>query len=350
MKKIFLLFILIQTIAFGQVRLTESEMDSVIMPFVKDTTFSGCILIGNMDSIIFKKAYGYANYELKVPNQTNYVFNVASISKHFTGAAILLLALENKLSIKDSLIKYIPNFPNGNNITIENLLTHKSGIQTYNDFSNYDDFKLKPRTLQQVVDWVIAKAKFNEPNGKFMYSNSNYAILAYIVEKVSAQKFEDYLSEHFFEPANMNHTGNFSRSDVIEGRVSNYEKSGDSFKYAPWFDYAFKYGSGSLQTSVEDMYNWFLALYNNKIYDDTFKEKFLTGYDISGGYGYGLGKGSANSTKVAEHEGGVSGVAAYVVYSLEPAYFIFFVSNVTDGNTREARKQIFQFIYDKLDL
>lgn len=350
MKKIFLLILLMQTIVFGQIQFTEVEMDSVIMPFVKDTTFSGCILIGNMDSVIFKKAYGYANYELQVLNKTNYVFNVASISKHFTGASILLLSLENKLNIKDSVSKYIPNFPNGDNITIENLLTHKSGIQTYNDFSNYDDFKLKPQNLKQVVDWVIAKAQFNEPNDKFMYSNSNYAMLAYIVEKVSKQKFEDFLQEHFFKPANMLHTGNFSRSEVIEGRVSNYEKTNDVFKVAPWFDYTFKYGSGSLQTSVEDMYNWFLALYNNKIYDDTFKEKFLTGYNISGGYGYGLGKGKANSTKIAEHEGGVAGVAAYVVYCQEPAYFIFFVSNVTNTNTREARKQIFQFIYDKLDL
>ncbi len=350
MKKILLFIVLIQTIVLGQIKFTEVEMDSLIIPFVKDTTFSGCILIGDMDSIIFKKAYGYANYELKVPNRIDYVFNVASISKHFTGASILLLASENKLSIRDTVSKYIPNFPNGNKITIENLLTHRSGIQTYNYFENYDDFKLKTQTLQQVVDWVISKAELTEPDEKFMYSNSNYAMLAYIVEKVSKRKFEDFLQEHFFKPAKMVHTGNFSRSEVIEGRVSNYEVSNDTLKYAPWFEYAFKYGSGSLQTSAEDMYNWFLALYNNKIYDRLFKEKFLTGYDISGGYGYGLGKGKANSTSIAEHEGGVPGVAAYVVYSLEPACFIFFVSNVTNTNTREARKQIFQYIYDKLGL
>ena len=160
----------------GQVKFSVSEMDSLILPLVSDTTFNGCILIGDTQKVLFKKAYGLANFELNVPNTTESVFNVASITKQFTGAGILLLSLQNKLSIEDTLYKYLPDFPNSKIITIENLLTHRSGIQTYNDFPNYDTFKLKHAEMQEVVDWIKKYAVFSEPDDKFVYSNSNYEL------------------------------------------------------------------------------------------------------------------------------------------------------------------------------
>ncbi|HPN38097.1 MAG TPA: serine hydrolase domain-containing protein [Melioribacteraceae bacterium] len=349
MKKI--LFILLVAISVkGQIKFTDSEMDSLIFPLVKDTTFSGCILIGNPDTILFKKAYGYANYELEIPNKTNYVFNMASISKQFTGASILVLSLQNKLSIEDTLKKYLPDFPNADKITIKQLLTHKSGIQTYNDFKNYDSLKLFETDLPSVVKWIQKSAVFNEPNDKFLYSNSNYGILAYIVEKVSGIKFNDFLSKYFFNPAKMNQTGNFARTELVKGRVNHYEVTNSGLKNIPYFNYSFKYGSGALQTSVEDLYKWYKALNENKIYDSTFMEKFLSGDKIEGGYGYGLGKNRIGFSRIAEHEGGVPGVSAFVVYVLEPSYFIVFVSNVTNTKTRASRKEIFNYIYQKLGL
>lgn len=349
MKK--LILILLAAISInGQIKFKESEMDSLILPFVKDTTFSGCILIANPNEILFKKAYGFANFELNVPNKTEYIFNVASISKQFTGAAILLLSLQNKLNIEDTLKKYLPDYPNADKITIKNLLTHKSGIQTYNEFKNYDSLKLFNTDLATVVEWIRKNATFSEPNEKFMYSNSNYAILAYIIEKVSNVSYDEFLAKNFFIPAKMTKTGNFSRLDLIKGRVNHYEVTPKGLKNIQYFDYSFKYGSGALQTSVEDLYKWYKALTQNKIYDSTFTKKFLTGEDIEGGYGYGLGKNRIGFSRIAEHEGGVPGVSAYVVYVIEPAYFIVFVSNVTNKNTRNARKEIYNFIYQKLGL
>lgn len=344
------LFLIIAVNLSAQIKFSESEMDSLILPFVKDTTFSGVLLIGNPNEILFKKAYGYANYELEVPNKVDYVFNVASISKQFTGAAILLLSLQNKLSLDDSLKKYLPNFPNANKITIKSLLSHKSGIQTYNEFKNYDSLKLFETSLDKVIEWIKKEAVFYEPNDKFMYSNSNYAILAYIVEKVSKMPFNEFLANNFFKPAKMNRTGNFSRAEIVKGRVSHYEVTHTGLKNIDYFNYSFKYGSGSLQTSVLDLYNWYKALIEGKIYNSTFTKDFLYGDKIEGGYGFGLGKNRIGLSLIAEHEGGVPGVSAYVTYILEPAYFIAFVSNITNTNTRNARKEIFNYIYKKLNL
>jgi CubicO group peptidase (beta-lactamase class C family) len=349
MKKLLSLLFIAASL-FGQIKFTETEMDSIISPYVKDTTFSGCILIGTPDEILFKKAYGYANFELEVPNKTEYVFNVASISKQFTGASVLILSLQNKLSIDDTLKKYLPDFPNADKITIKSLLTHKSGIQTYNDFKNYDSLKLFTTDLPKVVEWIKKNAVFNEPNDKFVYSNSNYGILAYLVEKISGMPFNEFLAKNFFIPANMLNTGNFSRIDLIKGRVNNYEVTPEGLKNIPYFNYSFKYGSGALQTSVEDLYKWYVALNKNKIFSPDFMNKFLTGDKIEGGYGYGLGKNRIGFSRIAEHEGGVPGVAAYVVYVLEPSYFIAFISNITNTNTRAARKDIYNYIYQKLGL
>ncbi len=350
MKKYLLFFVFCSGLIFGQVKFSVPEMDSLIMPLVSDTTFNGCILVGDTQSVLFKKAYGYANFELSVPNSTEYVFNVASITKQFTGAGILLLNLQNKLSINDTLYKYLPNFPNAKKITIENLLTHRSGIPTYNDFPSYELFKLKHANLQEVIDWIKKDAIFGEPDDKFVYSNSNYAILAYIIEKVSKQSYPEFIRENFFIPAQMNNTGNFSRTEIVKGRVSNYEKTSKGLTNAPWFDFDFKYGSGSLQTTVEDMYKWFCALNKGLIYDSTFGHKYLTGYNIDRGYAYGLGKNRVGSTKIAEHEGGIAGVAAYVVYTVDPAYFIMIVCNVSSPKTRESEKEILKYIYNKLGL
>ena len=350
MKKYFIFFVFSFKLIFGQITFSTSEMDSLILPFVSDTTFSGCVLIGDTQHVLFKKAYGYANFELEVPNSTNYIFNVASITKQFTGAGILLLSLQKKLSIDDTLYKYLPNFPNSKLITIKNLLSHRSGIQTYNDFPDYDTFKLKHATLQEVVNWIKKSAVFSEPDNKFTYSNSNYGILAYIIEIVSKKSYPEFMRENFFIPAKMFNTGNFSRTEIVPGRVNNYENSPAGLTVAPWFDYSFKYGSGTLQTSVEDMYNWFMALNNGIIYDSTFKQKYLTGYGINRGYGYGLGKNNIGFTQIAEHEGGIAGVAAYVVYTLDPSYFIIIISNVTAPKTRESEKTILKYIYNKLRL
>ncbi|MFH0735576.1 MAG: serine hydrolase domain-containing protein [bacterium] len=350
MRKYFIFFVFCFNLIGGQVNFSVSEMDSLILPMVSDTTFSGCVLIGDTQQVLFKKAYGYANFELEVPNNTNYIFNVASITKQFTGAGILLLSLQKKLSIDDTLYKYLPDFPNAKLITIKNLLSHRSGIQTYNDFPDYETFKLKHANLQEVVSWIKKSAVFSQPDNKFTYSNSNYGILAYIIEIVSYKSYPEFIRENFFIPAKMFNTGNFSRTEIVHGRVNNYEKSTNGLTVAPWFDYSFKYGSGTLQTSVEDMYKWFTALNQGIIYDSTFKQKYLTGDGINKGYGYGLGKNRVGFTQIAEHEGGIAGVSAFVVYTLEPSYFIMITSNVTAQKTRDSEKTILKYIYNKLNL
>ena len=184
----------------------------------------------------------------------------------------------------------------------------------------------------------------------FIQIQTTSYISLYIIEKVSKQSYPEFIREHFFIPAKMFNTGNFSRTEIVKGRVSNYEKTEHGLTNAPWFDFDFKYGSGSLQTSVEDMYKWFCALNKGIIYDSTFKEKYLTGYNIDKGYAYGLGKNRIGSTKIAEHEGGITGVSAYVVYTIDPAYFIMIACNLTAPKTRESEKVILKYIYNKLGL
>jgi CubicO group peptidase (beta-lactamase class C family) len=182
------------------------------------TEFNGTVLFAERGRIIFDKAYGYVNFPQKDSLTTQHTFQLASASKPFTAVAILQLYEQGKLALTDDVRKYLPQFPYAD-ITIHQLLCHRSGLSQYTHFcdSPTDIWPDKTKTItnQDVLDIMerdIPMVNY-PPNQKHYYCNTNYMLLASIIEKVSGSSFEEYLQAHIFNPAGMTSARVYNREN-----------------------------------------------------------------------------------------------------------------------------------------
>jgi CubicO group peptidase (beta-lactamase class C family) len=182
-----------------------------------NATFSGAILVAQDNTILFKKGYGYANYEFAVSNDENTRFPIASNTKSFTAVAIMMLHEKNVLNVHKPLCTYIPGFPD--TITIHHLLTHTSGIPNY--YQHWTSIS-NCTQLEEIANMIKTWDLEFKPGSRFTYSNTGYLLLAYIIEKLSGLPFESFLAEHIFEPLQMHDTGSIRNNHVITKKASGY--------------------------------------------------------------------------------------------------------------------------------
>jgi len=181
----------------------EAEIDAIFNQAYPANSPGATVLMAKDGKIIYRKAFGMANLELKVPMQPENVLHLASITKQFTSVSILMLMDQGKLSLQDPLSKYIADFPRGNEITLHHLLNHTSGIKSY---TNLPEFRTKTR-LDISPEEIISNFKslpleFN-PGEKYEYTNSGYVLLGYIIEKLSGMSYEEFIQKNIFDKLGM---------------------------------------------------------------------------------------------------------------------------------------------------
>lgn len=243
------------------------KVDEYVQTFLEIKNFSGSVLIAKDGKILVRRGYGMANYELGVMNMPESRFHIASISKTFTAAAILLLEERGLLSVDDPLTNCIPDYPLGDRITIHHLLTHTSGIPNVNDFLEYSAKSKSPQTPESIIAMFKNRRLIMEPGERYSYSNSNYNVLAFIIEKLSGQSYGTFLEKNIFRPLGMKDTAHDARpQDLVPHRASGYVPTGlDGLENAPYLNWSIKTGNGSLISTVDDLYKWDRALYTDKI-------------------------------------------------------------------------------------
>lgn len=266
----------------------EAKVDAYVRPYVESNNFSGAILIARGGKVLVSKGYGMASLELGVRNTPQTRFHIASVSKSFTAAAILLLEERGKLSVRDPVSKYVPDYPQGDRILLHHLLTHTSGIPNINNFPEYPLLSQSPQTPAQLVEVFKKRPLDFQPGEKYAYSNSNYNLLALILEKVSGQPYGDFLQQNIFAPLGMTHTLHDGRAaGLIPDRASGYVPAGfDGLENAPFLDWSSKTGNGSLVTTVGDLFLWDRALYTDKLLSAASRAKMFTDHGSGAGYGW----------------------------------------------------------------
>lgn len=272
-------------------QLIKKRLDSMYKARVKLNNFNGCVLVAVKGKPIFVGSYGYANMYTKDTLKPQSSFQLASVSKTLTSSAILMLKDQGKLSLTDSVTKYYPCFPY-KNVTIKDLLSHRSGLPNYLAFCNaYWKDKNMLLTNWHVMDIMCTYAPkaIGEPNKFFSYSNTNYVVLACIIEKVSGQSFKDYMETKIFQPLGMKNSFVFdfnysTRSNITYG----FDRKGNIDEFTS-FDGAT--GDKGIFSSVEDMFIFDQALYAGKIVSlNTQKEAFTPlSFEKPSRKNYGLG-------------------------------------------------------------
>lgn len=250
-------------------QISSTRFDRQVQAYVRNGDFSGSVLVAKDDHVLFQKSYGMANYEWSIPNSENTKYHIASVTKTLTAAAILQLEHAGKLKLSDPLSKYVPDFLNGERITIEQLLTHTSGLPDFYSLPEYPIKKYQRVTLADLIAWVKTKPLDFLPGSKSSYSNTGYGFLAYIIEQVSGQPYEQYVAEAILKPAGMKDTGTFRDETLIPARASGYQPAiGDhGLRNAPAYDKAILTGSASMYSTISDLLLWGRALESGKLID-----------------------------------------------------------------------------------
>jgi len=323
MKHYTFILILITTISFAQQKSTlESYMDAQ----ASINNFSGTVLITKKDSILLKKSYGLADYEWNISNTIDTKFSLASVSKQFTAIAIMQLVEKGKISLNDKLSKYYPNFPKGNLITVKMMLTHNAGLQM-----DYDELYLAKTSLNKdsVANYIMQKPLLFKPDTNTSYSNIGYYLLARIIEKVSNQPYATYLKTNLFDKAKMYNTGvSTNDSIVLKSAKSYYKKDGKLIK-SPYINWSFNIGHDGIFSTVEDLYLWNKALFDNTILlNEASKKKVFTSYnDQDFGFGLMINPFYNQNHELIAHDGGFYGAMTSFNKYTDDDIFITVLSN-----------------------
>ena len=277
---------------------------------VKVDGFSGSVLVARDGKPIVSKGYGMANIELSVPNSPQTVFRLGSITKQFTGMAIAMLQERGKLSVSDSVCKYVADCPSAwKPITVKNLLTHTSGITNYTAFPDFAKTTISPITNAEMIGILKEKPLDFAPGEKFSYSNSGYYVLGEIIEKTSGKTYADFLQENIFTPLGMNDTGYDNPLTIIKNRASGYQRQSGEVINASYMDMTVPYAAGSLYSTTGDLLLWDQALYTDKLLTNKSLEESFTPLEGDSGYAYGWGIGKKFNRKSISHGGGIYGFA-----------------------------------------
>lgn len=316
MKKLILLPLFIFFLSNTQAQTLSENLKKIVKQYSSDSLLNGSILIAKGDEILCKGSFGIKNFEKKEMNSFSTLFPVASLTKQFTSAAILLLQEENKLTIDDKIADYIEVPKSMRNVSIKNLMNHTSGIPDYwqNNIYNQKDSIFNFLNENDTLQFA--------PNTKQRYCNSGYFLLGQIIESVSSKSYGYFLRKKIFKPLGMKNTFVYNGKEF--DRAIGYDEN--------WGinDYLMTTADGGLISTVGDLYLWDLALNDNKILTTESKEQMFkhtilnNGKTINYGFGWDINESNRN---IVSHTGWLASFGAYNQIDVEKGYFIILLSN-----------------------
>jgi CubicO group peptidase (beta-lactamase class C family) len=313
--------------------------------------FNGGILIAKDGAVIFEKYAGFSDLRTKDPFTDSTSTHIASSGKTFTGMAILRMAQENKLSLDDSLESYFPGLPY-HGITIKMLLNHRSGLPNYTYFMPGKEWKNLYVTNEDVVDYLMTKKPNRSfaPDRRFSYSNTNYVLLALIIEKVSGKTYPEYMRTKFFEPLAMNHTYVFTVKDT--GHViSSYQANGAKWEN-DFLDGT--YGDKNIYSTPRDLLKWDQAFYTDQIIRATLLDTAFTPYsnERPSLHNYGLGWRLLmlpNGKKIVYHNGRWHGFNSAFARLVDEKVTIIILGNKYNSRIYRAARSAYDIFGNYLD-
>lgn len=353
MQRLFLFcFILLISITLNAQNL-DLKIDSLIQTEFKDNNGPGGVfLVSQKGKPIYKKAFGIANLELDAKLNTNSVFQIGSMTKQFTAITILMLEEQGKIKVSDPISKYIPSYPNGNHITIHQLLTHTSGIKDFTKMKSLSDIAQKEMTPEQMVDFFKNELTDFAPGEKFEYNNSGYVILGYIIELTSGETYEDFIKKNIFDKIGMTNSYYASDRKIIKNRAYGYHKKSSGYVNKTIINFSVPFSSGSLMSTLDDLLKWQNALNQNLLLNPKDGVKAFTKYKLNNGqeieYGYGWHLKNINGIPTREHGGSIFGFKSMAVYIPSEDIYVVGFSNCDCNSPTQLVKDIAKISLENL--
>ncbi|NVK52254.1 MAG: beta-lactamase family protein [Flavobacteriaceae bacterium] len=321
----------IATYSNTRTKLVRNKLDSLLKRIHKRHDFHGSILVAHKNKIVYNNQIGYADFRKKKRLTNNSIYQLASVSKQFTAAAIMLLKEQNKLKLTDTINQYFPKFP-FKNITIKHLLNHTSGLPNYFWIAENEWDKNAVPTNAEMMDFFesTSVSKFFRPGRNFDYSNTGYFVLASIIEKIANTSYASFLKENIFNPLQMNNSFVFShtKDTVRTNQLIGYRL------YRGWRHRTIPntindgiVGDKNIYVTQKDMFKWITGLQSGKLLSkESVTDMFTEGktkYGRKVPYGFGFRIKNKNDEKIVYHFGKWNGFSTGI--SLYPEDLVIII-------------------------
>lgn len=315
----------------------EKDIKTMIKEKMESLKFCGVVRVTKNDELLFEVANGTISDDSDALITVDSQFAIGSVSKQFTAAAVMLLKEDGKLSVDDKIDKWFPDYKYAGTITVKNLLTMRSGIPDYaNEYEsldeyysryNYSDSATEEENRKATRDWIFSRDLTFAPDTKTVYSNSNYFLLAEIVEKTSGISFTRFVKEKIFAPLNMNDTDTGSelvdRSRLVTPITGKYP--------AEIYTKGVAFGDGGIVSTAADMDKWMTSLRRHTLLSEESINEMTTDYSQGSGIKYGYGF-MFDSKETWNHEGSIDSYLTYELIAPKKGYNVFVSTNRDDYN------------------
>ena len=346
-----ILLITILSVGTLNAQTTNSKIDSLLNDFYNKGMFNGSALVSMNGKIVYKSAFGFANFEYEIPNNTDTKFEIGSCTKQFTAVLIMMLKEIGQISLDDKITDYLPEYPaeKGDRITIHHLLSHTSGIPEYIELPEMECllFKENKPTAFMKVFWNL-DLNF-EPGSELRYSNSNYFILGAIIEKITGKPYAQVLQENIFNPLGMTNSGVIQITEILKNKACGYIKLDDTLTVAPRWNTSGAFSAGNIYSTVEDLFKWQLALQSNTLINKDSFGILLTQNFSRYGYGFAIlnqtHKDGSKSTLYG-HEGEIPGFRSLINIIKQDNSSVILLDNNQNPNHFKIANDIRRIVYE----
>ncbi len=305
------------------------RMDQVVASYARQGTFMGTVLVAEGDRVLLSKGYGFANVEWQIPLQPDAEFHLASVSKQFTAAVVLMLQDDGTLLVTSPVSRYLPDAPKAwSDITVENLLTHTSGLKDFTDDPRFSVWSMSSQTLSEQKAFIFGYPVTFKPGSKFVYCNTNYMLLAMIVEAVSGRPFRDVVQQRIFSKLGMAHTGSDTDALLLPHRAQGYRQHAaalERVREASFSAPSSVDGGAGLYSTTGDLLLWERALFGGKVVNKA-SLAWMTRQGL-GNYGAGIFHDERQGEAVIEHSGAMEGFTTEVCYVPGRQWTVVVLSN-----------------------
>lgn len=329
-------------VAFAQLHEKE-KLDRYFDTLAVNNKFMGSVAIAQNGKLLYTKAVGYAAIENKVKATPQTKYRIGSISKSFTSVLVFLAIEEGKLDLDQTIEHYFPTIPHTDKITISHLLNHRSGIHNFTDDEVYSTYNTQPKTEAEMLHIIAEGGSDFQPDSKAAYSNSNYVLLTYILEKTYKKPYSILLKEKITDPIGLKHTYLGAEIDVNKQEAQSY-KSLSNGERAEETAISIPLGAGGIVSTPTELTTFISALFSGKLVAEQSLETMKT---IRDNYGMGLFQMPFYDKYGFGHSGGIDGFSSLYSYFPEDKLAFALTSNVPGYNNNDIAIAVLSAAYDK---
>jgi D-alanyl-D-alanine carboxypeptidase len=295
-------------------------------------------------------AYGLADIDARRAPTASTIYEIGSITKQFTSAAIMKLVEQGRVRLDDDLSKYVPQFPlQGKKVTIRQLLNHTSGIHSYTSEPAWQKTWNEELSPDAIVKFVAADTFDFAPGSAWRYNNTGYVLLGMVIEKASGQKYAKYLDAQFFKPLGLRQTSYCPSHTSDPAFALGYSKGPNGTVRAKFLDLSHPFAAGALCSTVGDLAKWQRALDNGKVVSPASYALMTTDDTLNSGrkvnYGFGLSPGTFNGHKTISHTGGINGFATAATYVPDDSLSIVVFTNYDAESPQGLAQNLLRIAY-----